>query len=105
MNATANLRSSAEPDAKASAQHDKLADLYTALVDEVHKLLTSDGWRAWLQTAARFHQYSFLNTLLIHAQRPDATHVAGCRLWQSLGRHVTTAGRSPPDHWTHRLEY
>ena len=88
MTATANLRSSAEPGAEASAQHDKLAELYTALVDEVHKLVTSDGWRAWLQTAARFHQYSFLNTLLIHAQRPDATHVAGYRVWQSLGRQV-----------------
>jgi hypothetical protein len=93
MTATANLRSSAEPGAEASAQHDKLADLYTALVDEVHKLLTGDGWRAWLQTAARFHQYSFLNTLLIHAQRPDATHVAGYRVWQSLGRQVDKGQR------------
>ena len=91
MTATANLRSSAEPGAEASAQHDTLADLYTALVDEMHKLLTGDGWRAWLQAAARFHQYSFLNTLLIHPQRPDATHVAGYRVWQSLGRQVHKA--------------
>jgi hypothetical protein len=88
MTATANLCSSADPGAAALAQHDKLAELYTALVGEVHKLLTGDGWRAWLQTAARFHQYSFLNTLLIHAQRPDATDVAGYRVWQSLGRQV-----------------
>jgi hypothetical protein len=63
------------------------------LVDDVHKLVTGDGWRGWLQTAARFHQYSFLNTLLIHAQRPDATHVAGYRVWQSLGRQVDKGQR------------
>src|SRR5918996_439251 len=88
MNAAADLRFRPPDRAQASSQHDKLADLYTTLVDEVHKLLTGDGWRAWLQTAARFHQYSFLNTLLIHAQRPDATLVAGYRVWQSLGRQV-----------------
>jgi hypothetical protein len=93
MTATANLRSGADPGAEASDRHDKLAELYTALVDEVHKLVTSDGWRAWLQTAARLHQYSFLNTLLIHAQRPDATHVAGYRVWQSLGRQVDKGQR------------
>jgi DNA primase len=92
MSVAANRRPDDFLDA-ASAQHDKLAKLYTALVDEVHKLVTSDGWRVWLQTAARFHQYSFLNTVLIHAQRPDATRVAGYRVWQSLGRQVDKGQR------------
>ena len=41
-----------------------------------------------LQAAARFHDYSPSNVLLISAQRPDATRVAGIRTWNSLGRRV-----------------
>ena len=37
---------------------------------------------------SRFHRYSFANSLLIHAQNPEATHVAGYRTWQELGRQV-----------------
>jgi hypothetical protein len=35
-------------------------------------------WQAWLKIAARFHAYSFNNTLQILAQRPGATRHAGC---------------------------
>src|SRR5215213_4145640 len=48
----------------------------------------SDTFRAYLSAQARFHQYSFGNVLLILAQRPEATRVAGYRTWQSLDRHV-----------------
>jgi len=89
MTSTAQVR----PGPAAQVQHDNLAELHAVMVDEVRKVLSSDGWRAWLRTAARFHQYSFLNTLLIHAQRPDATHVAGYRVWQSLGRQVDKGQR------------
>jgi len=41
-----------------------------------------------LQAAAHFHDYSPSNVLLIRAQRPDATRVAGIRTWNSLGRRV-----------------
>lgn len=37
---------------------------------------------------AKFHNYSFNNTLLIAMQRPDATLVTGYRNWQSMGRQV-----------------
>ena len=37
---------------------------------------------------AKFHNYSFNNTLLIALQRPDATMVTGYRNWQSMGRQV-----------------
>src|SRR5215212_314462 len=48
----------------------------------------SDTFRAYLVAQAKFHHYSFGNVLLILAQRPDATRVAGYRTWQSLDRHV-----------------
>ena len=41
-----------------------------------------------LRTAAKFHNYSFNNQLLIFLQRPDATRVAGFRKWQELNRFV-----------------
>ncbi|MDP9416755.1 MAG: toprim domain-containing protein [Actinomycetota bacterium] len=49
---------------------------------------SGDDWRAWLDVASRFHSYSFNNTLLIYAQRPQARAVAGYTAWQALGRQV-----------------
>ncbi len=46
------------------------------------------GFLQVLEFYSRFHRYSFNNTLLIHAQRPDATLVAGYRKWQELGFQV-----------------
>src|SRR5436853_2087457 len=48
----------------------------------------SDTFRAYLTAQARFHHYSFGNVLLILAQKPDASHVAGYRSWQAMGRQV-----------------
>jgi hypothetical protein len=48
----------------------------------------SDALKEYLSVMGRFHRYSFGNVLLIAAQRPDATHVAGFRRWNELGRHV-----------------
>ena len=42
----------------------------------------------YLSAMARFHTYSFGNILLIARQRPTATHVAGMRSWNELGRRV-----------------
>lgn len=42
----------------------------------------------YLKTMGRFHNYSLGNAILIGFQKPDATHVAGFRTWQKLGRQV-----------------
>jgi len=44
--------------------------------------------RAYLAAMARFHRYSWSNVLLIHSQRPNATHVAGFQRWLKLRRFV-----------------
>ena len=54
----------------------------------VAELTSSDRWQHFLDVQARFHHYSFLNTLAILVQRPDATRVAGFHAWRQLGRHV-----------------
>ncbi len=72
---------------------DKLAALHEQISDGVAALVESQGWRAMLDTAAKFHSYSLGNLLLIGAQAPQATRVAGFRTWQSLGRQVRKGER------------
>jgi antirestriction protein ArdC len=42
----------------------------------------------YLKSMGKFHNYSLGNAMLIGFQKPNATHVAGYRTWQKLGRHV-----------------
>lgn len=58
------------------------------LQSKVAELLTSDTWAAALKMRAKFHRYSVNNLLLIYFQMPEATHVAGYKKWQELGRQV-----------------
>lgn len=48
----------------------------------------SEALTNYLSLLARFHDYSFRNSLLILMQRPDATHVAGFHRWKQMGRFV-----------------
>jgi len=72
----------------AEAREAKLAGLHQTLTEQVSALASGPQWRRWLEVAAKFHNYSFNNTLLLLAQKPDATQVAGYNLWQELGRQV-----------------
>ncbi len=54
----------------------------------VKKITTGDDWRRMMEAASQFPNYSFLNTLLILQQRPDATRVASYSTWQRLGREL-----------------
>ena len=67
--------------------------MHEQISDGVAALVESDGWRAMLDTAAKFHSYSLGNLLLIGAQAPQATRVAGFRTWQSVGRQVRKGER------------
>jgi hypothetical protein len=59
------------------------------VVASIEQLRSSDGWRAYLNARARFRRYSARNVLLILAQHPSATRVAGFRAWLDLGWCVT----------------
>jgi hypothetical protein len=71
----------------------KLTQVHDRLADQVQGLIDSQDWREFLTVASRFHRYSTNNVLLILAQRPDATRVAGYRAWQRLGRQVRKGER------------
>ena len=62
--------------------------LHNSISDQVEQLRNSERWTAFLDFAQAFHAYSLNNLLLILSQRPEASHVAGFRKWQSLGRQV-----------------
>lgn len=71
----------------------RLRGVLALLERGVADLLTGDGFTAYLRAMARFPTYSARNVALIHAQRPDATRVAGYRAWQTLGRQVRRGER------------
>jgi hypothetical protein len=71
-----------------AATEDRLAATHARLIAAVAELANGEAWRRMLETAARFPSYSANNVLLIAAQCPDATAVAGIRSWNALGRRV-----------------
>lgn len=71
------------------AAESKLDTIMKSLEEGVEKVFTSEQYQMYLQTMAKFHNYSFNNTLLIAMQRPDATLLAGYQTWQKkFQRHV-----------------
>lgn len=81
MNRTHPTRTADERQQEAEALH-------ATIVEQVQQLTDSGSWRAFLDFARSFHSYSLNNLLLILAQNPDATAVAGFRQWQTKGRQV-----------------
>ncbi|HET6842572.1 MAG TPA: ArdC-like ssDNA-binding domain-containing protein [Candidatus Angelobacter sp.] len=66
-------------------------ELVTASIESLVKALESghsEALSSYLQAMAHFHTYSLNNILLIAAQKPSATRVAGIRTWNELGRRV-----------------
>jgi antirestriction protein ArdC len=59
------------------------------VVASIEQLRSSHGWRAYLTARAQFRSYSARNVLLILAQHPTATRVAGFRAWLDMGWCVT----------------
>ena len=51
-------------------------------------LFESEKYAEFLSTMAKFHNYSFRNTLLILNQLPSASYVAGFNAWKDLNRYV-----------------
>lgn len=62
--------------------------LHAQLAEQVEALASSEAWQRFLTFATSFHNYSLNNVLLILAQRPEASRVAGFRQWQAKGRQV-----------------
>lgn len=78
---------------KAKALRQTIGDSLDALAHAVDEVRASESFRAFLDVQAKFHRYSWHNTLLILSQRPTATQVAGFKKWRELGRFVRKGER------------
>ncbi len=66
----------------------KLVENGIAALNDALRAGHSETLERFLESLARFHNYSFNNALLIALQRPDATRVAGFHAWRKFGRFV-----------------
>ena len=68
---------------------EKTKQAFEMIEQGVRDVYSSDSFKQYLSCLSKFHNYSLNNTLLILAQKPDASLVAGYRSWQTnFNRHV-----------------
>ena len=60
---------------------DKVKEITDKLEQGIKDLFDSEKYKAFLDTMAKFHRYSYNNSLLIMFQKPDASAVAGYTDW------------------------
>lgn len=66
----------------------KKVNAYQKLIEGIEDIIDTGKYKEFLKSMKKFHHYSFNNRLLIFAQNPDATKVAGYCTWKELGRGV-----------------
>jgi hypothetical protein len=71
------------------------ADLKSKITDHIQELAqatdaarVSEEMLLYLDTYAKFYQYSAFNVWLIMMAKPDASFVAGFKKWQTMGRYI-----------------
>ena len=63
----------------------------------IRDVFESDRFKEYLQTMSKFHNYSIRNIMIIKAEKPDATYVAGFKAWdKKFGRHVRKGEKGIP---------
>lgn len=88
--AAAEFDSPAEADGVSKETLESMDALREAMVDCVE----SGRFGDWLESRAKFRNYSIGNQMLIWMQRPNATVVAPYSTWQALGRQVQKGEKS-----------
>ena len=75
--------------------HNSSSDLKAKITEHIQELAqatdvarVSEEMLRYLDTCARFYQYSPFNVWLILLAKPDASFVAGFKKWQTMGRYV-----------------
>lgn len=70
------------------ASDEKVKELTQKLLDGVKQTFESGNYRKYLEFVCSFHNYSLRNTILILAQNPNASLVAGFESWKKRSRYV-----------------
>ena len=74
---------------KKPSNREQVKQIVAGIEGSIQELFQSERYADYLHTMSRFHTYSVNNTILIHMQMPNATHVAGYNKWKNqFGRHV-----------------
>lgn len=68
-------------------------DVFTKLETGVCSIQDSESFQKYLSVQAKFHHYSWSNSMLILMQRPDASLIAPLRKWNEMGRRVIKGER------------
>ena len=70
------------------AAHTTKLQTYAQLAADNSAVITSsfENWTQFLATASRFYKYAFLEQLMIHLQRPQATACAEYNVWRDTMR-------------------
>jgi antirestriction protein ArdC len=66
----------------------KTKKLLEKLEKGIEQVRSSEEFKEMLKFFSKFHNYSLNNQILIQLQKSGATHVAGYKKWQKLGRQV-----------------
>ena len=78
-----------KPKDEQMSMKEKVNELVGKLEQGLKEIFDSGKYQDYLNTMAKFHNYSVNNTLLINQQKPEATLVAGYDAWaKNFDRHV-----------------
>ena len=80
-------RTPAQLAAAQEARTERVEGLHQQLADGVAAIRDGQAWADWLNTAAKFHSYSFNNQVLLAVQGATGP-VAGYQAWAAMGRQV-----------------
>lgn len=69
--------------AEKQSNKERLKEITAGIEKGIQELFQSDRYRNYLSTMSKFHKYSLNNVMLIHAQMPDATLIAGRKKWKT----------------------
>ena len=77
--------------AKMKAEREKLLGLAETTATSIAE--NSESFQSYLKTLSRFERYSAHNTLLIHAQKPDAVRLGSYDSWHNAGTPVAKGAK------------
>lgn len=84
----ADHRSNFDPKKAAEDRKQEMKDITDRLEQGVSEIFQSEKYQQFLDTMAKFPQYSLNNNLLIMIQKPDATLCQSYTGWKQMGRFV-----------------
>ena len=62
---------------------EQVKEITDKLEQGIQDLFESDKYKDYLDVMAKFHNYSYNNSLLIMMQNPESTQVAGFNTWKN----------------------